>query len=170
TPGDGSRPPSTLPRHRRRAPERSGRASTPGELRRMGVRGEGTVIIKGVTPDEVFDFVLDPAQYTRADTKMIWVTKLGDTPDGMVAREDGRFLNRFKGSVVTRYVWSRPNRIDITLEHGMPRRLHAWFEIEAVEGGTHLHHVETLDLGHGPLGWAHDLVARRRFAGPVRPH
>src|SRR5438874_4780756 len=99
---------------------------------------------------------------------MIWVTKLGDTPDGMVAREDGRFLNRFKGSVVTRYVWSRPNRIDITLEHGMPRRLHAWFEIEAVEGGTHLHHVETLDLGHGPLGWAHDLVARRWFADAVR--
>ena len=134
----------------------------------MGVRGEGMTTIKGVTPDEVFDFVLDPAQYTRADTKMIWVTKLGDTPDGMVAREDGRFLNRFKGSVVTRYVWSRPNRIDITLEHGMPRRLHAWFEIEAVEGGTRLHHVETLDLGHGPLGWAHDLVARRWFADAVR--
>src|SRR5207237_2483125 len=71
----------------------------------MGVRGEGTVVINGVTPDEVFDFVLDPAQYTRADTKMIWVTKLGDTPDGMVAREDGRFLNRFRAAVGTPTRW-----------------------------------------------------------------
>ena len=134
----------------------------------MGVRGEGTVVIKGVTPDEVFDFVLDPAQYTKADTKMIWVTKLGDTPDGMVAREDGRFLNRFEGSVVTRYKWRRPSRIDVTIEHGVPIRMHAWFDIEAVEGGARLHHVETLDLGHGPLGWLHDLVARRWFAEAVR--
>ena len=36
--------------------------------------------MKGVTPDEVFDFVLDPAQYTKADTKIVWVTKLADTP------------------------------------------------------------------------------------------
>ena len=134
----------------------------------MGVRGEGTVTIKGVTPDEVFDFVLDPAQYTKADTKMIWVTKLGDTADGMVAREDGRFLNRFRGSVVTRYRWQRPRRIDVTLEHGMPARLHAWFDIDEVDSGTRLHHVEELELGHGPLGWLHDLVARRWFADAVR--
>ena len=124
--------------------------------------------IGGVTPDEVFDFVLDPAQYTKADTKMIWVTKLGDTADGMVAREDGRFLNRFQGSVVTRYRWERPRRIDVTLEHGMPARLHAWFDIDGVEGGARLHHVEELELGHGPLGWLHDLVARRWFADAVR--
>ena len=133
----------------------------------MGVRGEGTVIIKGVTPEEVFDFVLDPAQYTRADTKMIWVTKLGDTPDGMVAREDGRFLNRFRGSVVTRYRWTQPNRIDITNEHGLPKRLHAWFDIEPVEGGTQLHHVEEIEVGHGPLGWLHDRVGGRWFAEAV---
>jgi hypothetical protein len=132
------------------------------------VRGEGIVTILGVTPDEVFDFVLDPAQYTKADTKMIWVTKLGDTADGMVAREDGRFLNRFKGSVVTRYRWERPRRIDVTLEHGMPAHLHAWFDIDEVDGGARLHHVEELELGHGPLGWLHDLVARRWFADAVR--
>ena len=124
--------------------------------------------IGGVTPNEVFDFVLDPAQYTKADTKMIWVTKLGDTADGMVAREDGRFLNRFKGSVVTRYRWERPRRIDVTLEHGMPARLHAWFDIDEVDGGARLHHVEELELGHGPLGWLHDLVARSWFADAVR--
>jgi len=126
------------------------------------------VEIGGVTPNEVFDFVLDPAQYTKADTKMIWVTKLGDTADGMVAREDGRFLNRFKGSVVTRYRWERPRRIDVTLEHGMPARLHAWFDIDEVDGGARLHHVEELELGHGPLGWLHDLVARSWFADAVR--
>ena len=72
------------------------------------VRGEGTTVAKGVTPDEAFDFVLDPAQYTKADTKMVWVTKLADTPDGMLAREDGKFLGRLPGSVVTRYRWERP--------------------------------------------------------------
>lgn len=131
------------------------------------VRGEGTAVAKGVTPDEAFDFVLDPAQYTKADTKMVWVTKLADTPGGMVAREDGKFLGRFRGSVITRYRWERPNRIDVTLEHGVPRSLHAWFEIDAVDGGTRIRHVEELDLGHGPLGWLHDLVAGKWFAHSV---
>ncbi len=131
------------------------------------IRGEGTAFVRGVTPDEVFDFVLDPAQYTKADTKMVWVTKLADTPDGMVAREDGKFLGRFAGSVVTRYRWTRPISIDVVLEHGVPRSLHAWFEIEADKGGTRIRHVEELDLGHGPLGWLHDAVAGRWFARSV---
>jgi hypothetical protein len=133
----------------------------------MVIKGEGTTVAKGVTPDEVFDFVLDPAQYTKADTKMVWVTKLADTPDGMVAREDGKFLGRFRGSVITRYRWERPNRIDVTLEHGVPRGLHAWFEIDAVAGGTRIRHVEELDLGHGPLGWLHDRAAAGWFARSV---
>jgi len=132
------------------------------------IRGEGEAVVVGVTPEEVFDFVLDPAQYTKADTKMVWVTKLADTDDGMVAREDGKFLGLFPGSVVTRYRWQRPGWIDVTLEHGVPRRLHAWFEIEATATGAHLRHVEELDLGHGPLGWLHDRVAKRWFARSVR--
>ena len=124
--------------------------------------------MKGVTPQEVFDFVLDPAQYTKADTKMVWVTKIADTPDGMIAREDGRFLGRLPGSVITRYRWDAPRRIDVTLEHGVPRALHAWFEIDAVDGGTRLRHVEELDMGGGPLGRLHDLVAGRWFADSVR--
>jgi hypothetical protein len=131
------------------------------------IRGEGTTVAKGVTPDQAFDFVLDPVQYTKADTKMIWVTKLADTPDGMVAREDGTFLGRFRGSVITRYRWKRPSSIDVTLEHGVPKDLHAWFEIDPVEGGTRIRHVEELELGHGPLGWLHDLVAARWFARSV---
>jgi hypothetical protein len=55
----------------------------------------------------------------------------------------------------------------VTLEHGVPRGLHAWFEIEAVEEGTRIHHVEELDLGHGPLGWLHDIVAGQWFARSV---
>jgi hypothetical protein len=78
------------------------------------VRGEGTTVAMGVTPDQAFDFVLDPAQYTKADTKMIWVTKLANTPDGMLAREDGKFLGRFRGSVITRYRWERPSSIDVS--------------------------------------------------------
>jgi hypothetical protein len=34
------------------------------------IRGEGTAIVRGVTPAEVFYFVLDPAQYTKADTNV----------------------------------------------------------------------------------------------------
>jgi hypothetical protein len=131
------------------------------------IRGEGEAIIKGVDPQEVFDFVLDPAQYTKADTKIVWVTKLGDTSDGMIAREDGKFLGRFPGSVVTRYRLEPPGRIDVTLEHGIPRALHAWFEIEPVEGGTRVHHVETMDMG-SPLGWLYDAVAAGWFARSVR--
>lgn len=131
------------------------------------IRGEGTAVVRGVTPDEVFDFVLDPAQYTRADTKMVWVTKLADTPDGMLAREDGKFMGRFPGSVITRYRWTRPASIDVTLEHGVPRGLHAWFEIEAVPGGTRMRHVEEMDFGHGLLGSAYDLVARSWFERSV---
>jgi len=131
------------------------------------VRGEGTTVARGVTPDEAFDFVLDPAQYTKADTKMVWVTKLADTPDGMIAREDGKFLGRFRGSVITRYRWSRPHHIDVTLEHGVPRALHAWFEIDEVPAGTRIRHVEELDLGHGPLGFLHDRVAGPWFARSV---
>ncbi len=121
----------------------------------------------GVTCQEAFDFVLDPAQYTKADTKMVWVTKLADLPDGMIAREDGKFMGRFRGSVVTRYHWDEPNHIDVTLEHGVPRSLHAWFDIDEVEGGTRIHHVEELDLGHGPLGALHDLVAGSWFSRSV---
>jgi hypothetical protein len=131
------------------------------------VRGEGVTVARGVSCQEAFDFVLDPFQYTKADTKMVWVTKLADTSDGMIAREDGRFLGRFPGSVITRYRWHEPHRIDVTLEHGVPRRLHAWFEIEAVDGGTRIRHVEELELGHGPLGTLHDLVAGRWFADSV---
>ena len=131
------------------------------------IRGEGTVVVKGVTPDEVFDFVLDPAQYTKADTKMVWVTKLADVPGGMLAREDGKFLGLLPGSVVTRYRWERPSTIDVTLEHGVPRALHAWFEIDAVEGGTKVRHVEEIDMGRGPLGLLHDAVAGRWFARSV---
>jgi hypothetical protein len=132
------------------------------------VRGEGTAVARGVNAFEAFDFVLDPAQYTKADTKMIWVTKLADIPNGMLAREDGKFLGRFKGSVVTRYRWERPNHIDVNLEHGVPRSLHAWFEIDDVPDGVRIRHVEELDLGHGVLGAFHDLVAGRWFAQSVR--
>jgi hypothetical protein len=131
------------------------------------IRGEGTATIAGVSPDDVFDFVLDPAQYTKADTKMVWVTKLADVPDGMLAREDGRFMGKFAGSVITRYRWNRPGTIDVTLEHGVPKSLHAWFEIDAVEGGTRIRHVEEIEMGHGLVGRLHDVVARKWFSRSV---
>jgi hypothetical protein len=131
------------------------------------IRGQGTALVRGVTAEDVFDFVLDPAQYTKADTKMVWVTKLADTPDGMVAREDGRFLGLFPGSVITRYRWTRPTHIDVTLEHGVPRSLHAWFEIESTPDGARVRHVEEIDMGRGLLGLVHDIVAGTWFARSV---
>ncbi len=131
------------------------------------IRGEGAAHVRGVSPEEVFDFVLDPAQYTKADTKMVWVTKLADLPDGMVAREDGKFLGRFRGSIVSRYRWERPNLIDVTLEHGVPANVHAWFEIREEDDGSWFRHVEEMDLGHGIAGIAYDLIARRWFASAV---
>lgn len=131
------------------------------------IRGEGEAFVAGVSAQEVFDFVLDPAQYTKADTKMIWVTKLADTTDGMIAREDGRFLGRFKGSVVTRYRWTAPHHIDVQLVHGIPDRVHAWFEIDERDGGTHLRHVEEMEFGHGPLGALYDRVGGNWFAEQV---
>jgi hypothetical protein len=132
------------------------------------IRGEGIEVIAGVTPQEVFDFVLDPAQYTKADTKILWVTKLGDIPNGMLAREDGTFLGVAKGSVVTRYVWEPPHKIDVVLEHGFIRGMHAWFEIDAVEGGTRIRHVEEVDFGWGPLGVIHDALIRGWWERSVR--
>jgi hypothetical protein len=134
------------------------------------IRGEGIEIIKGVTPQEVYDFVLDPSQYIKADTKIIWVTKLADTADGMIAREDGTFLGRkwLKGSVITKYVLNPPTSIDVTLVSGFPKGVHAWFEIDEVEAGTRIRHVEELEIGHGLAGILHDAMARNWFADSVR--
>lgn len=131
------------------------------------ISGSGEALVEGVSAQDIFDFVLDPAQYTKADTKIRGVTKLGDLPSGMIAREDGVFLGRFRGSVVTRYLWEPPHHIDVTLEHGIPERLHAWFDIRDEEGGAWIRHVEEMDFGHGPLGLVYDLVAGKWFARAV---
>ena len=131
------------------------------------IRGEGRTFITGVTADEVFDFVLDPEQYTKADTKIVDVVKLADLPDGMIAREDGKFLGRFPGSVVTRYRWQRPHSIDVTLEHGVPAHMHAWFTIEERDGGVDLHHVEEIGM-RAPFSRLWDAGAARWFANSVR--
>ena len=132
------------------------------------IRGEGTAVARGVTPQEAFDFVLDPAQYTKADTKILGVTRLAETADGMIAREDGTFLGVARGSVITRYRWQAPHRIDVTLEHGFIRSLHAWFDIEAVSGGTRITHVEEVELGKGILGVIHDALVGGWWARSVR--
>ena len=122
------------------------------------IRGEGTEFIHGVTIDEVYDFVLDPAQYTKADTKIIWVTKLADTDDGMIALEEGRFFG-LRGDVVTRYRWSQDKtRIEVTLVHGLLRSLRAGFDLEAVADGVRIRHFEEIEMAFGPLGRAIELA------------
>jgi Polyketide cyclase / dehydrase and lipid transport len=133
----------------------------------MTIRGTGTAVIEGVTPQEVFDFVLDPAQYRKADTKIIDVRKLAATADGMLAREDGLFLGRFRGSIITRYRWEMPRHIDVTLVHGVPESVHAWFNIERADDGTRLEHVEEMQMGHGFLGRFYDWIAAGWFASAV---
>lgn len=124
------------------------------------MRGEGIELIRGVTPEEVFDFVLDDRQYTKADTKIVRVTKVADTEDGMIAIEEGKFFG-LPGSVVTRYRWVPYKSIVVTLVHGQLRSLNASFDIEQVEGGTRVHHVEEMEMGLGPAGPLMD----RAFAG-----
>jgi hypothetical protein len=132
------------------------------------IRGEGTEIIRGVTPKEVFDFCLDPSQYTKADTKIIWVTKLADTDDGMIGLEEGKFFG-MKGSVVSRYRWTPDHsRVEVTLVHGLLKSLNAYFEIEPVDGGTKVHHVEEMEMAFGPFGYVLEAFARRWLADSVR--
>jgi hypothetical protein len=130
------------------------------------IRGEGSSFILGVSASDVFDFVLDPAQYTKADTKIVNVTKLADLPDGMIAREDGKFLGLFPGSVITRYRWQPPHSIDVVLEHGVPASMHAWFVIEDRDGGAWIEHVEEMSMP-APLGRLWDLATQRWFARSV---
>jgi polyketide cyclase/dehydrase/lipid transport protein len=131
------------------------------------MRGEGIEVIKGVTPQEVFDFVLDDTQYSKADTKIVRITKVADTADGMIAIEEGKFFG-LPGSVVTRYRWEPFKRIDVTLVHGMLKSLNASFAIEEVEGGTRVHHVEEIEMGMGAVGKAFDGAFRSWLENSVR--
>jgi len=131
------------------------------------MRGEGIETISGVTPEEVFNFVLDDAQYSKADTKIVRVTKIADTEDGMIAIEDGKFFG-LPGSVVTRYRWVPFKRIDVTLVHGVLKALNASFDIEQVEGGTRVHHVEEIEMGMGPFGTVFNVAFRPWLANSVR--
>lgn len=131
------------------------------------MRGEGTETIAGVTPEEVFNFVLDDTQYSKADTKIVRITKISDTDDGMIAIEEGKFFG-LPGSVVTRYRWVPFKRIDVTLVHGVLKALNATFDIEQVEGGTRVHHVEEIEMGLGPLGPLFEAAFRSWLANSVR--
>jgi len=134
------------------------------------LRGDATAEIEGVSPQEVFDFVIDPAQYHLADTKIVRVTKLGDRPNGMVAREDGKFMGTLPGTVINGYEWDPPRRIDIRHVFGFPKDFHAWFEIDEVDGGkaTRIRHVEEIRIGKGPLGWLIEAIARRWWIRSVQ--
>jgi polyketide cyclase/dehydrase/lipid transport protein len=131
------------------------------------MRGEGIEIIRGVTPREVFDFVLDDTQYAKADTKVVRITKIADTDDGMIAIEEGKFFG-LPGSVVTRYRWVPFKRIDVTLVHGVLKSLNASFDVEEVEGGTRVHHVEEMEMGMGPVGQLFDVGFRSWLENSVR--
>ena len=131
------------------------------------MRGEGIEVINGVTPEDVFHFVLDDAQYSKADTKIVRVTKVADTADGMIAIEEGKFFG-LPGSVVTRYRWVPFKRIDVTLVHGVLKSLNASFDVEQVEGGTRVHHVEEMEMGMGPVGQLFDVAFRSWLENSVR--
>jgi hypothetical protein len=123
------------------------------------ISGEGSAFVHGITAQEVFDFVMDPQQYLKANTRITCITRLAETDEGMIAREDGRFMGRFEGSVISRYRWDAPRRIDTTLEHGHPAAMHAWWEIEDRADGVWMKHVETLAMPK-PIGRLFDLCAR----------
>ena len=53
------------------------------------IRGEGTETIRGVTPKDVWEFVLDPAQYTRRLQQLIRGIRDGKATYGFLAFTGG---------------------------------------------------------------------------------
>lgn len=131
------------------------------------ISGEGTAFVPGVSAQEVFDLVLDPNQYLKANHRVVAISCVAPTENGMVAREDGLFMGRFKGSVISRYTWEPPHRIDTTLVHGNPKDMHAWWEIWEADGGCWMKHTETLTMPP-PAGKLFDLVAARWLRNSVQ--
>ena len=86
----------------------------------------------------------------------------------------GRLGLAEEGRVVIQPVNYRMFNGDVLIQIGFGSMLEATrsqsivsFEIDQVDGGTRIHHVEEINLGHGVLGALHDLVARNWFARSV---
>lgn len=121
---------------------------------------EATVLVRA-RADVVRDAVLDPAAYTRGDTKVARIEILEQTDVGMVARIHGNF-GPVRSSIVARYIVSG-DEVDLTMISGRLRGFHAIFRIDrdAGEGAVHLTHREEYDFGYGPFTPVVERLLRR---------
>jgi ribosome-associated toxin RatA of RatAB toxin-antitoxin module len=115
--------------------------------------------------EKVRQAVLDPAAYTKVDTKVSTIEVQERTPDGMVARINGQF-GPIKSHILARYT-VQDRRVDLDMLEGRLRGFHAVFELEPEDGGVRLTHREEYDFGYPlvtPLveamlrGWARRSV------------
>lgn len=130
---------------------------------------EASVLVRAPA-DTVREAVLDPAAYTRGDTKVASVEVDRRTEDGMVARIHGH-LGPFRSSILARYT-VRGERVDLDMLSGRLRGFRAVFLIEPAGSEVRLTHREEYDFGYGPLDGVLDRAlrgwARRSVEAEVR--
>jgi ribosome-associated toxin RatA of RatAB toxin-antitoxin module len=95
--------------------------------------------------DRVREAVLDPAAYTKVDTKVSTIEVQERTPDGMVARINGQF-GPVRSHILARYTVG-DRRVELDMIEGRLRGFHAVFEFEPEDGGVRLTHREEYDFG-----------------------
>jgi hypothetical protein len=113
--------------------------------------------------DAVREAVLDPAAYTRGDTKVGQIEVLERTDTGILARIHGSF-GPVRSTILARYT-IHGDEVELTMIAGRLRGFHAIFRIDrdAGDGAVQLTHREEYDFGYGPFtplvermlrGWA----------------
>jgi carbon monoxide dehydrogenase subunit G len=124
---------------------------------------ESTLV--AATLERVRQAVLDPAAYTKVDTKVSTIEVRERTSNGMVARINGQF-GPIKSHILARYT-VHDRRVELEMLEGRMRGFHAVFELEPEDGGVRLTHREEYDFGYPlvtPLveammrGWARRSV------------
>ena len=91
-----------------------------------------------------------------------------------LARRLGRAATIYAEDVKAEYLGRLASRLkregisSVTLIHGLLKSLNAYFEIDEVDGGTKIHHVEEMEMAFGPFGKVLELSAKKWLADSVR--
>ena len=129
----------------------------------MMVAEASTLVRAGA--DTVREAVLDPAAYTRGDTKVAQIEVLERTDSGLLARIHGSF-GPVRSTILARYQ-VKGDEVELTMISGRLRGFHAVFRIDPDGDAVRLTHREEYDFGYGPFtplverllrGWARRSV------------
>lgn len=128
------------------------------------IAGEGTQRIRRSAKD-IYDFILEPEQYRRADTKIGRVHSLQWNGDSAEICYSGRFRG-FRTPAVRQVITVEPyRRIDVRSKPGTFAHLvvpfHGLFVLEELgDGTTNVFHREALDPPV-PMKWLLEPLLRR---------